>query len=250
MALGFDVPTIGLLLIAVGAIALVAAAVNRTGKQLKRGDAAIIGAVLGLAGMFMGGLGALAALSAVPGPVGPPTPGALWNLQITRVVFWDTLSTDGVAVTGGTGIIDTAGKFADIYAARADMDDAGAVLDIDVTMINLNQGDSTITWQIVMQLGAFDSVDDAAAGTSYPLVQPDNADPSIGEVTYVDVGATGSRVGALFYDVIATAGSGVTEAEISLVDTTPFVAMVVGQYYDISVVAGGETFPVHLHATA
>lgn len=248
MALGLDLPTLGLALMIIGGLMVVLALAKRTGKY-SRGDVGIVGAVLFAAGIVMGGIAALASVSAPAAP-GEPATQELWEIRISRAVYWDTVSTDGVAVTGGTGVIAVDGKSADWYFARADFDDAGAAIDVDLDAINLNIAEfSGQTFQLIFDIGTYSSVVDVGAGTTRPMLDPDNVDASIPEVTYA--GATsGSQVGDKYYVSIAAGGSDTAiEAEMS-VNEASVAAMTVGTNYFVNVLADSENFSLLFHPTA
>lgn len=249
MALGFDVPSIGLILMSIGAIMLVASAVNRTGKQLKRGDAALLGAVLGLAGIFMGGLSALAGLSAAPGPVGPPAPQALWDVSIADAAY-DADGSGYTDITGVSTVVAVDGSRADSYGAEGDLD-ATAFADVQFVLVNLNQGDSTVTWQYRATHGSQSTIDDPAAGTSAPLIVPDGTDPSIPSIDYADVSADGVELaGGIFVDVVATAGSETLDVTVNINDAAMVTPdLVTGAVYSFSLTVAGISFEYSIHVT-
>lgn len=188
--------------------------------------------------------GVFQALASVGQPA--PTPGAEgdWDIEVTRLVHWDTLSGDGVAAAGVTTSIDVDGQGGRVIGTRADMDDAGAQLDMDVTLINLNtQAFSGQTFQYVMTHGAYDQVEDATTGSDFPLVSPDASDPTIPGIVYDDGGddssnPNGNEVDGRYFDVVPASGSELTEAEIN-VNEAAITAMTPGLQYSLEILVEG-----------
>lgn len=156
---------------------------------------------------------------------GAPAPGAEadWEVRITRLVFWDAASGDGVAASGVVCTIDEPDeRSGECSGTRADLDDAGAQLDLEFTIFNLATSDR----QIVVTHGDYSTVE--AGAFDYPLVSEDQGVPRI---VYTDGSGNGHEVEGRFFDVVPSDQSERVEAEIDVSETAVSNASTSGVYF-------------------